>query len=311
MSIHVTPLANMGAEVTGLDLSVPIPPETKDLLRRAWYEHAVLVFREAAHSPAEQLRLSHVFGESEPHTLEILIVPDERELIRVSGEAPHEVNAWIINGRLLAGYLFWHQDESYTSNIPQGSMLRMTVPTVTDGQTGYLDIRQAYRDLPDDVKDRIDGLETVMTLHGANPNEVRFGTSAIEARIARPDEWETNFALSGLSNFPQFVHKLIVEHPYTHEKTMLLSPLSLLAVRGMDKDESNELLQMLTDHVLQEKYMYFHSWRPDDVVLWDNWNAMHCAQGYPPDQPRAGFRTTIKGPTDFRTGRPATDDETV
>ena len=42
-------------------------------------------------------------------------------------------------------------------------------------------------------------------------------------------------------------------------------------------------------------FHYFHAWRPGDMILWDNWRAMHCASGTPPGTKRKIHRTTIAG----------------
>jgi taurine dioxygenase len=309
LPVDIQPLQNMGARIRGLDLSRAIPDDVQAELRAAWARYGVLVFPESGRSNEEQLRLSHVFGRSQPHEMEVLIVKDERELIQVSGEQPDEVLPLVVDGRVRGGWLFWHQDESYTTNIPLGSMLRMVTPTTVDGETGYLDIARAYDDLPAAVRERIDDLELVHVLHGHTPADHRFGHKWADVRAARPDEWDAQF--HELTEFDQVVHKMVVRHPFTGRKVMLLSPLSLMGVAGMDKAESDELLDMIVDHVLDEKYVYIHKWRANDMVLWDNYTAMHHALGYPPTEYRLGYRTTIAGPTDFKTGRWARAEEKV
>ena len=309
MALDIQPLDNMGARVRGVDVSRPIPDDVQDALRAAWSRYGVLVFPESGRSNEQQLRLSHVFGPSLPHEMESLIVQDERELIIVSGEQPDQVLPLIVDGRVRGGWLFWHQDESYTTNIPLGSLLRMVTPTTIDGETGFLDIARAYDDLPAAVRARIDDLEAVHVLHGHKPADHRFGHKWADVRGARPDEWDAQF--HDLTEFDQVIHKLVRPHPVTGRKVLLLSPLSLLGIVGMEKAESADLLNMIVDHVLDEKYVYIHRWRADDMVLWDNWTAMHHALGYPPTEYRLGYRTTIAGPHDYLTGRWARPEETV
>src|SRR5260221_11924966 len=158
LPLDIQPLQNMGARVLGVDLTCPIPEDVQVELRFAWARYGVLVFPESGRSNEEQLRLSHVFGPSEPHEMEVLIVKDERELIMVSGEQPDEVLPLVVDGRVRAAWLFWHQDESYPPNIPLSSMLRSVTPTAIDGETGYLDVARAYDDLPAAGRERIDGL---------------------------------------------------------------------------------------------------------------------------------------------------------
>ena len=59
--------------------------------------------------------------------------------------------------------------------------------------------------------------------------------------------------------------------------------------------ESDELLWELVHHIRKPEFHYFHQWKEGDMVLWDNWRAMHCATGTPPGIERVIHRTTIEG----------------
>lgn len=300
----------MGAEVAGLDVSRAIPEETGRELYSAWLEHGVLVFRHTAHSDDEQLRLSHVFGPDIPCEYSDFVRDDRPELIRVSGEGKFKGPAFVINGRLCAGWLFWHQDEAYTTHVPQGSMLRMVKAPETNGETGFLDIARAYADLPESVKQRIEHLECIHVLK-FRPEDIHFGRTGRfpcnvpSVRMASRDEAIAEETDPGEFPVTPTVHPLVMTRPESNKKTMLLSPLGLCQVIGMRESESDALLNELVDHTLREKYMYIHRWEENDCVLWDNFTTMHSGLGYPFEELRLGYRTTIQGPLgpDYRTGR--------
>lgn len=310
MKLNIKPLANMGAEVIGLDVSRPIADDLQQELYSTWLQYGVLVFRNIARSDDEHLRLSHVFGPDIPCEYQDLVRKDRPELIIVSGEGKCKGPAFMIDGQLSAGWLFWHQDEAYTTHIPQGSMLRMVRVPETHGETGFLDIARAYEDLPDSTKRRIDKLECIHVLK-FRPDDIHFGRTGNfpcnvpSVRMARPDEYLAEETDPGEFPATPTVHPLVIARPDSGRKTMLLSPLGLCGVVGMDPDESDALLNELVDHTLQEKYMYIHRWEENDCVVWDNFMAMHCGLGYPFEQHRMGYRTTIQGKLgpDYRTGR--------
>lgn len=64
---------------------------------------------------------------------------------------------------------------------------------------------------------------------------------------------------------------------------------------GLCNDEAVELLERLVAHTRKPEFHYFHQWQPGDMVLWDNWRAMHCATGTAPGVKRVIHRTTIMG----------------
>jgi taurine dioxygenase len=46
--------------------------------------------------------------------------------------------------------------------------------------------------------------------------------------------------------------------------------------------EADSLLQRLVDHTRKPAFHYIHEWQAGDMVLWENWRAMHRASGTPP-----------------------------
>ena len=62
--ITVTPLSPaIGAEIGGVDLRREIAPEIAQQIREAWYQHAVLLFRDQDISEDDQFRFACLFGE--------------------------------------------------------------------------------------------------------------------------------------------------------------------------------------------------------------------------------------------------------
>ena len=62
----------------------------------------------------------------------------------------------------------------------------------------------------------------------------------------------------------------------------------------MDRAEGRRLLDQLTAHATQRRYVYRHQWQPGDLVMWDNLETMH--RGVPFDDglhPRDMRRATI------------------
>ena len=46
MALTVTPLDNVGVEVSGFDINEPLTDAIKAELKSLWYEHAILLFRD-------------------------------------------------------------------------------------------------------------------------------------------------------------------------------------------------------------------------------------------------------------------------
>src|SRR5439155_12973293 len=55
--------AALGADIEGVDLAVPLTPETVAAIKQAWGDHLVLRFRGQRLSDDDLVRFSHQFGE--------------------------------------------------------------------------------------------------------------------------------------------------------------------------------------------------------------------------------------------------------
>ena len=71
--------------------------------------------------------------------------------------------------------------------------------------------------------------------------------------------------------------------------TSLFGPVIL----GMEREESDALLSDLLTFAEQPKYVYRHKWRPNDLLLWDNWRCLHTVDPHPADASREMHRSTI------------------
>ena len=103
-------------------------------------------------------------------------------------------------------------------------------------------------------------------------------------------------------NFPEVAYPAAVTHPATGRKILEVVEQFLERVvtphrAGLSNDEAVDLLQRLVDHTRKPEFHYFHQWEPGDMILWDNWRAMHCATGTKPGVERTIHRTTISGDT--------------
>lgn len=104
-------------------------------------------------------------------------------------------------------------------------------------------------------------------------------------------------------NFPDFadaVYPAVVTHPVSGRKVLEIVEQFLDRVitpqrAGLPNDEAIELLERLVAHTRKPEFVYFHQWKKGDMVLWDNWRAMHCTTGTRHGVPRLINRTTIKG----------------
>ena len=88
--------------------------------------------------------------------------------------------------------------------------------------------------------------------------------------------------------------RLVRTHPVTGRKSLYLSSHAG-AIEGMPMPEARLLLHELTEHATQPKFVYAHTWRMWDLIIWDNRKMMHRVRRYDDLHPRDMRRTTVAG----------------
>jgi len=101
-------------------------------------------------------------------------------------------------------------------------------------------------------------------------------------------------------DFPPVAHPAVFVQPETGRRVLNISPLFSESVLGLPEDESEALLEELTEHIAACP-SYSHKWAAGDMILWDNWRMVHSVSGAPLDEVRIMQRTTIGG--DYGLGR--------
>ena len=275
-SFAVTPLTpHTGAEVVGLDFTETIEPETRATLNRAFSEHHVLVMRDQHFTP-EQFRLAaQVFGDLQVHDKKEHHVPGHPEVYYVSNDE-------IVNGRRIIPGETFHTDHSNHPRPPKATMLFAVELPSSGGDTQYVNMHDAYDDLPQGVKRRIDGLKA-MHVYLSKYSPRPLGHISEDSRRDVP---------------PPGIHPLVRTHPENGRKALFLNPVRMESIIGMEDQDALALIDELMQHATQKKYEYRHRWRHGDWVLWDNRSVMHQANpDYDMNERRYLYRLMLKDET--------------
>ena len=273
-SFSITPLTDhTGAEVTGLDFTQPVDAETRATLNRAFADHHVLVMRGQHFAPEQFVAAAQVFGELLPHDKKERHVEGHPEVEYISNEE-------VVNGkRIIPGETF-HTDHSNHPRPPKATTLFAVELPSSGGDTQFVNTHDAYDDLPQDTKRRIDGLKAVhVYLSKYSPRPL--GTITEESRRNLP---------------PPGIHPLVRTHPENGRKALFLNPVRIESIVGMEDADALKLIDELMRHATQKKYEYRHKWRHGDWVLWDNRSVMHQANpDYDMRERRYLYRLMLKG----------------
>ena len=274
MSYTITPLTERtGAEVQGLNLAADINADIRAELNRAFANHHVLVIRDQGLTPEGFKKAAQVFGDLQQHDKRETHVPGHPDVYYVS-------NDQIVNGkRIIPGESF-HTDHSNHPAPPKATTLFAVSLPKRGGDTQYVNMHDAYDDLPDAMKQRIDGVKAVhVYLSKYSPRSL--GNLSDDSRKSLP---------------PPGIHPLVRTHPDNGRKALYLNPVRIESIVGMEDSEALDLIGELMAHATQKKYEYRHQWQYGDMVIWDNRSVMHQANpDYDMAERRYLYRLMLRG----------------
>jgi alpha-ketoglutarate-dependent 2,4-dichlorophenoxyacetate dioxygenase len=88
--------------------------------------------------------------------------------------------------------------------------------------------------------------------------------------------------------------RLVRRHPATGRKSLFLSAHAG-AIEGMSIPEARMLLHDLTEFATKDQFVYSHTWRVNDFVMWDNRCTMHRGRRFDPKETRDVRQTRLAG----------------
>ncbi len=280
-SIAVWPLgADIGVEVSGVDLSQPLDDKTFKTIRAAWLDHSVLSFpAQSAMTVDNQIAFTQRLGVLISHHMPQFCLPGRSEVLVVSNVKE--------DGRPLgqekAGRN-WHTDYQFLAEPASGSFLHAIEVPPDQGNTLFIGMYAVFEALPADTRKRIAGLNVVHS-------RVRTWPILYPHRPPLSDE--------EAARTPDIVHPLVRTHPETGRHCLYLGDV-MWAIEGMDLEEGQALLRELYEFATAERFVLSYRWQPGDAVLWDNRCTMHCATPFAEETyRRLMYRTTVRGERPF------------
>jgi len=276
--LTIVPLGKtIGADVIGLDVSQVTDAEFK-IVFDAWMKHQVLRFRGQKLTKEQLLAFSARFGEL------------DRAPINAKGKDWIEgfpnmavMSNIMVNGEPIGslgyGEAVWHTDMSYNDTPPSAALLYGEEVTKSGGETGFINMYDAYDSLPETLKQKV---ETLTIKHDASRNSAGTLRKGFES-VTDPRQ-----AIGA-------VHPAVRRHPVTGRRALFLGRRPAGYIMGLPLEESEKLLDTLWSHVTQTQDSWFQTWSVGDLIIWDNRCVMHKRTAFDPAERRFLLRTQVKG----------------
>jgi len=278
-TIEIKPLAmTIGAEISGVDLSKPLPGQQVGEIRAALLRWKVVFFRDQPLDHAQQIAFSRQFGVCTPaHAVyghqddaypEMYSIDRDRRNKRYKGED------------LLFPWSGWHADVTPAINPPAISILRGDRMPPYGGDTQFADMVAAYNALSPNMRAIVDGMRGIHRYQG---------NAGVNVSKEYVETLNKNRIVTE--------HPLVRVHPETGERALYVSPSFLESIVGFTPTESAALLAMLKTHAARPEFTVRFKWDDHALAMWDNRQVLHMG---PKDIVGSDFareihRTTLMG----------------
>lgn len=274
-TLQLRPLGEpLGTEALGIDLSKPLDGDTFAWVQGAFAEHPVLVFRDQDLGAAELAAFGRRFG------------PPRKHALLKYRHADHPEVSWLTNveqdGKVdwygVKRATDWHTDSTYEDDPPILAILHAKKVPFAKGGTMFADMRAAHDALPEEMKQRLAGLRGLHSRSTGPAGEKLYG----------------DFKGVTEKQYREVERPAVIRHPVTGRQILFVNPMHTHGFVGLQQSEAWPLIEELTAHATQDRFVYHHNWRVGDVLMWDERATMHRGAGdYRPNEHRVMLRTII------------------
>jgi taurine dioxygenase len=284
VAIEIIPTgAMLGAEVRGIDVSQPIDDADARALRDALAKHLVLLFRDQSISVTDHIRFANSFGDL-GSIADTLLGMGKREY------QPNEIPECVsvisnikVDGKAIGslgdGECFWHTDSCFVESPPSASLLYSVEIPPDGGNTAFLDMVDALETLPPALRSQIEG------------RRIRHSQVYDSTGAKRPQYDE----VADITQAPGPEHPIVRSIPESGKQCLYLGRRLSSYVVGLPVEESEDLLDALWEHTVQEPRIWSHQWQRGDLLVWDNRLTMHPRDPFDPASRRRLHKVQVAG----------------
>lgn len=274
----------IGAEVKGVDIAAGVDEKAFARVRHALNAHSVIVLRDQDITPAQQTAFAQRLGDLRVSFYNRYAVPNQPELSVVSNIKQDGVAIGIEDAGML-----WHTDGSYLKTPDMYTVLYGIEIPHRDGKplgnTLFTSAWGVYESLSDNMKARLAGLRAVHSFVHHLDKKASLG------KLKRAPLTEKQKA-----ELPDVDHPIVRTHPVTGRLGLFVTEGHTKEIVGMPGEESDALLNELWTHLKNPAFIYTHTWRKGDLIVWDNCAVHHLAVFDYGDIPRRLHRAGLLGP---------------
>jgi alpha-ketoglutarate-dependent taurine dioxygenase len=188
-----------------------------------------------------------------------LSVPNsDGKILRVGGLLNEQGNHGIAEH---ADEMAWHHDFHWNLEYKTCLIMLRAITGVENSKTSWLNNIMSYNDLSQKDKELLRSLKAVMKRY------IYLNVDSFE-EDEKGRKWATG------EEYLDYTGDVVRETPLG-EKHLYFPFHQIHHFEGMSLDASRDILERISKHITQEKYVYHHEWQIGDVIICDNRTGLH------------------------------------
>ena len=240
--MNIKPLTDfLGAEVRNLDISKTASKELEVQLSHLLDERQVLLFRDQDLTEEQYINFASIFA----NPVESIMPGHKLKSHPMISVHSNKTSDGKSLNKMTTPTSFWHSDSYFSQNRAKATFLYSKVSPSSGGETWFINMRQAYSNLPADMKSQLADKRAIYK--------------------------------NAFKNRPPVQHDIVLRNKHTGEKALYINRVRCLGITGMAEEAGVNLAQHLYNTTVENTSIYKHRWEDGDIVVWDNPSTMHTA----------------------------------
>lgn len=256
--LEVRPLTGaLGCEIFGVDLA-NLSDAGLAAIRQALVDYSAVMFHDQTLTQQQFADFGQRFGKLE-----------DEPFLPFRGDVP---GVFYLRGAPKSGKVLstqnlgWHADHTYQRNPSMGAMLYAQDVPAAGGDTLFASNYLSYENLSPAMQVFLEdktGIHDVLQ-YGLNSGHHSAATVGAIDMLRKMRE-----------KFPQMEHPLVCRHPESGRKMLYINQAWTIAIKGLTRDESDAVLNMLKRHSVRDVFCCRFRYRNRSLMLWDNRAVQH------------------------------------
>ena len=257
-NLEVRPLTGaLGCEIFGTDLA-NLSDTAFAVIRKAFVGYSAVMFHDQVLTQEQFADFGKRFAKLE-----------DEPFLPFRAEVP---GVFYLRGAPKAGKVLstqnlgWHADHTYQRNPSMGAMLYARDVPAAGGDTLFASNYLSYENLSPAMQVFLEDKVAIHDVlqYGLNSGHHSAATVGAIDMLRKMRE-----------RFPQMEHPLVCRHPDSGRKMLYLNQAWTIGIKGLTRDESDAVLNMLKRHSVRDIFCCRFRYRNNSLMLWDNRAVQH------------------------------------